>query len=178
MSKDILIISASPRTGGNSDLLCDEFLRGAREAGHRVEKIRLSEKNINYCTGCCTCIGKQGSCIQQDDMNAILDKLLACDAMVLATPVYFHSMNGQLKTFIDRVCPIYTLLKDKDVYFVVAAAGGDMLIERAAQSIRVFTDCLNNVKEKGVISVTGVWNAGEVRKARAMTQAYCCGKNV
>ncbi len=130
MSKNILVLSASPRKGGNSDLLCDEFLRGAREAGHNGEKIRLSEKAIHYCTGCCTCISQRGSCIQQDDMAEIHEKLIACDVMVLATPVYFHSMNAQMKTLIDRVCPIYTMLKDKDVYFVVAAAGGETLIER------------------------------------------------
>lgn len=177
MSKNILIISASPRKGGNSDLLCDEFMRGAKEAGHLVEKIRLAEKTINYCTGCCACIGSQGSCVQQDDMNELLEKLLACDVMVLATPVYFHSMNAQLKTFIDRVCPIYTLLKEKEVYFVVAAAGSETLIERTAQSLRVFTDCLDNVKEKETISVTGVWNVGDVKQTKALGHAYRVGKS-
>ena len=178
MNKKILIISASPRKGGNSDLLCDEFMRGAFESDHEVEKIRLSEKTINYCTGCCACIGKQGSCVQPDEMNEILDKLLDSDVMVLATPVYFHSMNAHLKTFIDRVCPIYTLLKEKDVYFVVAAAGNETLIERTAQSLRVFTDCLKNVQEKGIISVTGVWNVGDVKQTPAMSRAYRAGKNV
>lgn len=159
-------------------MLCDEFMHGAMESGHRVEKIRLGEMEINYCTGCCACISNQGSCVQHDDMNEILDNLLSCDVMVLATPVYFHSMNAQLKTFIDRVCPIYSMLKDKDVYFVVAAAGGEALIERTAQSLRVFTDCLNNVKERGVISVTGVWNVGEVKQTQAMSHAYHVGKNV
>ncbi|PLX98380.1 MAG: NADPH-dependent FMN reductase [Desulfuromonas sp.] len=178
MSKNILVLSSSPRKGGNSDLLCDEFLRGARVAGHDGEKIRLSEKNINYCTGCCACISQRGACVQRDDMAEIHEKLLACDVMVLATPVYFHSMNGQLKTLIDRVCPIYTMLKDKDVYFVVAAAGGETLIERTAQSLRVFTDCLENIREKGVISVTGVWDVGQVKKTEAMYQAYRFGKGV
>ena len=58
--KKVLIISASPRKGGNSDLLCDEFARGAAEAGHEVEKIRLAEKKIDYCIGCYACrtVGK------------------------------------------------------------------------------------------------------------------------
>ncbi len=177
MNKNILILSASPRKRGNSDLLCDEFMRGARDSGHEVEKIRLPEKTINYCTGCCTCISKQGSCVQQDDMNEILEKLLGCDVMVLATPVYFHSMNAQMKTFIDRVCPVYKLLKDKDVYFVVAAAGGEILIERTAQSLRVFTDCLDNIKEKGIVAVTGVWDVGEVKTTQALNLAYNIGKS-
>lgn len=177
MSKKILLVSASPRKGGNSDLLCDEFMRGAREAGHDAEKIRLSEKKINYCTGCCTCIGNQGSCVQQDDMNEIFKKILAADVMVLATPVYFHAMNGQMKTFIDRTCPIYSKIQGKDVYYIVSAAGGQMPVDRAVNSLRVFTNCLSGIKEKGVISITGVWDAGGVNGTQAIKQAYTMGKN-
>ena len=55
MTKKVLILSSSPRRGGNSDTLCDEFMRGAQEAGNQVEKIFLKDKNINYCTGCSVC---------------------------------------------------------------------------------------------------------------------------
>ena len=55
MAKRILILSSSPRKGGNSDTLCDEFLRGAKETGNEAEKIFLRDKKINYCTGCSTC---------------------------------------------------------------------------------------------------------------------------
>ena len=177
MSKQILLVSASPRKGGNSDLLCDEFMRGAGEAGHQVEKIRISDQVINYCTGCCACIGKPGSCVQQDDMNDIFKKLLAADVLVLATPVYFHAMNGQMKTFIDRTCPIYAMVQDKDVYYIVSAAGGQMPVDRAVKSLRVFTNCLHDIREKGVISITGVWDAGGVIGTQSMNQAYSMGKN-
>ena len=177
MSKNILIVSSSPRRGGNSDLLCDEFMKGAREAGHRVEKIRLTEKRINYCTGCCTCVGKQGACVQQDDMNEILVKVLDADVLVLATPVYFHAMNGQMKTFIDRVCPIYSMIRDKDVYFIIAAAGGKAVVESTADSLRTFTECLHATRERGVISVTGVWDVGGVKRTPAVAQAYTAGMN-
>jgi len=177
MSKNILIVSASPRKGGNSDLLCDEFMRGAGEAGHHVEKIRISDQDINYCTGCCTCIGKRGSCVQKDDMNDIFGKILAADIMVLATPVYFHAMNGQMKTFIDRVCPIYAMINNKEVYFIISAAGGQTPVGRAVNSLRVFTNCLSGTKEKGVISITGVWDAGGVIGCPSMNQAYSMGLN-
>ena len=52
MNKKVLILSGSPRKNGNSDILCDEFMRGAEESGNRVEKIRVAEKNIGYCKGC------------------------------------------------------------------------------------------------------------------------------
>ena len=55
MSKNVLILSGSPRKNGNSDLLCDEFMKGAIEAGHQVEKIRVADKNIGYCRACYGC---------------------------------------------------------------------------------------------------------------------------
>lgn len=177
MSKNILIISASPRKNGNSDLLCDEFMKGAREAGHTVEKIRLAEKDINYCTGCCSCVGNQGKCVQQDDMNDILSRILAADVIALASPVYFRSFNGQMKTFMDRVCPIYSMIHNKDVYFIASAAGGSLPVESTFQSFRVFTDCLD-VQEKGTVSITGLWDAGGVKGTKAMSEAYSMGQRV
>lgn len=174
MSKTILLISSSPRKNANSDILCEEFMRGAQESGHSVEKIRLAESDINYCTGCCTCIGKPGNCVQNDDMNGILEKILAADVLVLASPVYFHSFNGHMKTFMDRVCPIYPLIHDKDVYFIVAAAGGNIPVSNAFKTFRFFTDCLD-VTEKGTVAVTGVWGEGEASGSRAMKEARSMG---
>ena len=114
MSKKVLILSASPRKGGNSDLLCDQFAKGAEEAGHQVEKIRVQEKKISPCLACYGCRGT-GTCVQKDDMAAILDKMVEADVLVLATPVYFYSMDGQLKTLIDRTLPRYTEIRDKEV---------------------------------------------------------------
>jgi multimeric flavodoxin WrbA len=177
MSKNILLISASPRQQGNSDILCDEFLRGATDAGHQGEKIRLADRDINYCTGCCSCIGGSGVCVQQDDMAEIHKKLLAADVLVLAAPVYFRSFNGHMKTFIDRVCPIYSMIRNKDVYFIISAAGGKLPVDSTVESFRVFTDCLSGIREKGIISSTGIWDEGGVRDTSVMQQAYTAGRN-
>lgn len=176
MSKKILLISSSPRKNANSDILCDEFMRGALESGQTAEKIRLAESDINYCTGCCTCIGNPGSCVQNDDMNSLLKKVLDADVLVFASPVYFHSFNAHMKTFMDRVCPIYPLIHNKDVYFIVAAAGGSLPVGNAFKTFRTFTDCLD-VSEKGTVAVTGVWNEGGVKGKRALKEAYEMGLN-
>ena len=86
--KKVLIISASPRKGGNSDTLCDQFAKGAIEAGHEVEKIRLAEKNVGFCSGCYAC-QKLKKCVKKDDANEIIETMLSADVIVLATPVYF-----------------------------------------------------------------------------------------
>ena len=95
-----MILSASPRKGGNSDVLCDAFRRGAEESGHKVEKLRLSERNIHYCTGCGVC-NNTHCCVQKDDMAQVLERMVQADVIVLATPVYFYTMDAQLKTLID-----------------------------------------------------------------------------
>ncbi len=178
MSKKILIISASPRTNSNSDALCDAFMRGAQKSGHAVEKIRLAEKNINYCTGCLACISDPGSCSQQDDMAEIHKQMLAADVIVLGTPVYFHVMNGQMKVFIDRVCPIYTMLRDKDFYYAVSCAGGGSQVASSVESLKVFTRSFTDAREKGVMSVTGKWDGDQVKGTQAENEAYEMGLKV
>ncbi|SKA71293.1 NADPH-dependent FMN reductase [Paucidesulfovibrio gracilis DSM 16080] len=177
MSKNILLISSSPRQQGNSDILCDAFMQGAEKAGHATEKIRLAEKHINYCTGCCSCIRGGGSCVQKDDMAELHAKILAADVLVLASPVYFRTYNGQMKTFIDRICPIYSMIRNKDVYFIISAAGGRLPVNSTVESFRVFTGCLSDIREKGVIAVTGVWDEGGVRGSKTVQQAYVAGAN-
>lgn len=119
--KKVLILSGSPRKNGNSEMLCSEFKRGALESGNTVEMISLRDKNINYCTGCGVC-NDTHRCVQSDDMAEILDKMLGADVIVMATPVYFYTMDTQMKTLIDRTVPRYTEMTNKEFYFILAAA--------------------------------------------------------
>ena len=178
MTKKVLIISSSPRKGGNSDLLCDQFAKGAQEAGHEVEKISLREHKINYCTGCGVC-NETHRCVQKDDMAPLLDKLVAADVIVLATPVYFYSMDGQLKTFIDRTVPRYTEIADKDFYFILTSADTQKKnLARTVEALRGFTqDCLENAHEKAIIYGTGAWQKGEIKNTPAYEEAYQAGKH-
>lgn len=175
--KKILILSGSHRKGGNSDTLCDEFMRGATEAGHKVEKIRLAEKHINYCMGCGVC-NNTHKCVQKDDMAEILEKMLEADVIVMATPVYFYAMNGQMKTLIDRSVPRYTDISGKEFYFIITAADTDKnIMEKVIESFRGFTrDCLPEAHEKGIIYGLGAWQIGDIKSTPAMKQAYDMGK--
>ena len=178
MAKKVVVLSASPRKGGNSDLLCDQFVHGAAEAGHLVEKILVRDKKINYCTACGACQGNGGTCVQKDDMAEILDKIISADIIVMATPVYFFTMNGQMKTLIDRTYARYTRISNKEMYFIMTAAVGNTnLLERTLESFRGFTSCLSGAIEKGVIYGAGAWNIGDIKKSPAMSQAYEMGKN-
>ncbi|MBQ8348847.1 MAG: flavodoxin family protein [Ruminococcus sp.] len=177
--KNVLIISASPRKGGNSDILCDRFAQGATESGHKAEKIFLASENIGYCRGCGVC-NSTHKCVQKDDMAKIIDKMIQADVIVLATPVYFYSMDGQMKTFIDRTVPRYTEISNKDFYFIMTAADAEKAnLERTMEAFRGFTeDCLDGAKEAGIIYGVGAWNVGEIKSTPAFDEAYEMGRSI
>lgn len=179
MNKKVLVLSSSPRRGGNSDLLCDQFINGLAEVGHLAEKIFLKDKKINYCTGCGTCIDRGKSCPQKDDMAEVLDKMVAADVIVMATPIYFYTMCGQMKTLIDRTCSRYTEIANKEFYFIVSAADSNyQAMERTLEEFRGFIYCLEDAKEMGVIYGTGVWDKGEIKSKPPMEEAYQLGRSV
>lgn len=161
MTKKVLILSSSPRRGGNSDTLCDEFMRGAIESGNEAEKVFLRDKTIHYCTGCSTCSLHGKPCPQKDDAAEIIEKMVATNVIVMATPVYFYTMSAQMKTLIDRCCGLYTKMKNKEFYFIVTAAEDDRkLMERTVDTFQGFLNCLENPTIKGVVYGTGVWHVG------------------
>jgi multimeric flavodoxin WrbA len=101
----ILAVSGSPRKQGNTEILLNEALDGAKADGAEVELYRISGKNIQPCDGCWTCM-KEGQCHIKDDMQELYEKLLAADGIILGTPIYFYAMTAQTKTFIDRSMPL------------------------------------------------------------------------
>lgn len=179
MAKKVLIISASPRRHGNSDLLSDRFMQGAQEMGHQVEKVFLKDKKIAYCTGCGYCF-EHHVCSQHDDMTELLDSMLGADVIVFATPVYFYTMNAQMKCFIDRATPRYRDISNKEFYFIMTAADKEKAnFQRTLEAFRGFTeDCLKGAKEAGVIYGGGTWHAGDVKTTPAYDEAYEMGKRV
>ena len=157
--KKVLIISASPRKGGNSDLLCDEFARGAAEAGYEVEKIRLAEKKSDYCIGCYAC-RTVGKCFRQDDVNEIVEKMLSADVIVLATPVYFYSMDAQLKALIDRSVSRWSdfgRFRGTEFWHIITAADTNRdMMSATLEGLRGFMrDCMEGTIERGVLYGTG-----------------------
>ena len=177
--KNVLILSSSPRRGGNSDTLCDEFMQGAIESGHRVEKVFLRDKTIHPCTGCGVCSQYKKPCPQKDDAAEIIGKMLAADVIVMATPVYFYTLSAQLKTLIDRCCARYLEMKGKEFYFILTAAEESVpMMERTVECFRGLLDCLEDPREKGVVYGVGAWRAGDIEGMPAMDEAYAMGRGV
>ncbi len=175
--KKVLILSSSPRKGGNSDVLCDQFAKGAQDAGHAVKKIRVAEKKIGYCTACYVCKG--GTCPQQDDAAGLLAEMMASDVIVLATPVYFYTMCAQLKTLIDRSVAIYPNLTNKTFYYIMTMAETDETMWKGTvEALRGFLDCYDGSVEAGMVQAAGVYEKGEILKHPAYEQAYVLGTSV
>lgn len=180
MQKKILIVSTSPRKNSNSDALAEEFAKGAREAGHEVEKISLIGKDIQFCKGCLAC-QQTGRCVIHDDADAIVqEKMRHADVLVFATPIYYYEMCGQMKTLLDRANPLYDSdYAFRDVYLIAAAAENeDEVWTRAANGLEGWIACFPKAHLSGVIFGGGATAAGTIQGNPAMTKAFEAGKSV
>lgn len=180
MSKKVLIVSGSPRKDGNSDLLCDAFMKGAKESGNDVQKIFLRDKKVAPCNACYYCRDTgNGKCAIKDDMAEILDKMQAADVIVLSSPVYFYSIDAQMKALIDRCVARWRDIPDKEFYYIMTAAeDSSTVMDCTLECFRGFAVCLDNAVEKGVIYGKGVYEKGEILDMPAMKEAYEMGKKV
>ena len=179
MSKNVLILSGSPRKGGNSDILCDEFKRGAESIGHNVEKIFVADKNISYCKGCYYCSNHDGKCVINDDMGEILDKIEKADVLVLASPVYFYSISAQLKTVIDRCVARWMNIKNKEFYYIMTAGDTNPnAMNGTLGCFRGLAACFGSSVEKGIVFGKGLYPLGAVKDTPYMEQAFEMGKTV
>ena len=172
----VLMINGSPRPQGNSELLCQEFRRGAEAAGHQVEEIALREKVIHPCKACYACF-RTGSCVQKDAMAEILEKTQGAQVLVWATPTYFLTLSGQLKVMIDRLLPKWQDLGGKEAYVIVTGHDGKAGLRRAGEDLEAILAELGSPVRK-IIWGEHAWQPGEVLGTPAMKEAYAAGSQV
>ena len=179
MSKKVLIISTSPRRGGNSDVLAEQFAQGAREAGHEVEKICLYDKTIGFCRGCLAC-QETHRCLIRDDADAIVQKMLLADVIAFATPIYYYEMCGQMKTMLDRANPLYSAHSAfRDVYLLAAAADAEeSAVEGAVRGLEGWISCFEKARLAGVVFGGGAGAVGAIQGSPALAKARAMGNAV
>lgn len=175
----VLVISTSLRRGSNSDALADEFVRGAKDAGHEVEKISLRGKVISFCIGCLSC-QKTLKCAIADDAPAIVEKMHDADVICFATPIYYYEMCGQMKTLLDRANPLYASdYHFRDIYMLSSAAEDEVSTPTRAESgLTGWIDCFENARLAGTVFAGGVNAIGEIAGHKALEEAYAMGKGV
>ena len=179
MSKKVLVISTSLRPRSNSEALADEFVRGAAEAGHEVEKISLRGKQIAFCKGCMAC-QQLKTCAIKDDMIPIIQQMHDADIIAFATPIYYYEMSGQMKTLIDRANALYASdYHFRDVYMLTAAAEDEPGVpERAIHGLGGWIACYPKARLAGSVFAGGVNDMGEIDGHQALQEAYNMGRHM
>lgn len=179
MKKKILILSTSPRAGGNSEILADAFIKGAAESGHEVEKLCLYGKEIGFCKGCLACQSTE-RCVIRDDAGEIVEKMRGADILVFATPIYFYEMSGQMKTLLDRTNPLFPgAYAFRDIYLLAAAADEEeTAMDGAVNGLKGWISCFAQARLAGVVRGAGADKKGDISQCReALSAAYTLGKN-
>ena len=200
---NILILSGSPRKGGNTELLVDAFVRGAAER-HRVEVVSVRDVKVNPCLGCNACVNERHEsllsdgrvqpsvaegnacfkndaniCAQKDDMPIIYEKMSQADMLVIASPVYFYGISAQLKAVIDRFHnPIRDSFHIKKMALLLVGAA--TLPELFDAILTEYNLCLKffNLEDAGKILVRGVKDKGDIKNTDALNEAYMFGCSI
>lgn len=178
---NVLVLHGSSRKNGNTNILADEFIKGAKAAGHQAEKIQLKDKNIKDCLGCGACQINKGNCVQKDDMTEIYTKMLNADVIAFASPVYFYTWTSLIKRLIDRTFAIESLISNKKFYLISSgAAPEEKYMETMLTSFRQYIGCFRNDGnvEGGYVFGYSANNCGDVNSSPAIKQAYELGKNI
>jgi multimeric flavodoxin WrbA len=180
--RKMLGIIGSARRGGNTEVLVDEILAGAAEAGAQTEKVVLSTLDIGPCRGCDAC-AKAGKCIQGDDMHALLEQMAQSDVWVFGTPVYYWGPTAQFKAFVDRwystehqVTPTTVEFKDKHVILAIPLGGA---AHDARHTVGMIKDALAYKRTElfATIVASGAEERGAVRDhADVLAQARRAGR--
>lgn len=175
---NVVILSGSPRRGGNTDLLVEAFVKGASRR-HEVEVISVHDYKVAPCLGCNACFPNGGVCVQKDDMAVIYEKLKAAELLVIASPVYFYGLSAQVKALIDRCHnPIRDTFRIRRMaLLLVGAATLPELFDSILSQYRL---CLNffHLEDAGQVLVRGVKDRGEIAATDALQKAYDLGNSI
>ena len=183
----VLGLFGSPRRGGNTDLLLEEMLKGAEEAGAHIERTMISGLEFSPCIECHGC-DETGECVLHDDMEMVYPKLLEADCVILASPIFFYGVTAWAKALVDRVQSLWVRKyrlklppeepkrRRKGFFISVGATKGTRLFDGAMLTVKYFFDALD-LDSTGQLFFTGVEAKGDIRNhPTALREAFEAGK--
>ena len=176
MKMKIVVLEGSPNQHGSSNMLADNFIRGAEEAGHTVKVIDAAHADIHPCIGCIHC-GYEGPCVQKDDVEKFRQDILDADMMVFVTPLYYYGMSAQLKILIDRFCAFNSSIQRKRMKsaLLTAAWNSDGWTFDALEAhYRTLVHYLN-LKDMGMVLGKGCGTPSMTQHSKYPEQAYELG---
>lgn len=181
MSKKIIVLNGSARTNGNTSALVSAFKEGAEASGNEVTVFHLGKMNIGGCK-CCFGGGKdcESPCVQKDDMQEIYPVYKEADVVVLASPLYYWTISGQLKTAFDRLFAVAECNADyanpvKESVFLMAAEGYGF-----EESVYWYDRLEKHIgwKSLGKVLCGGVMNVGDIKGKPELKDAFELGKSI
>ncbi len=179
MAKNILLVHCSPRMGGNSSRLADEFERGATEAGNTVTRISVGNARIGGCKACEYCFKHEGECCQKDDMQELYPLLHQADVIVYATPMYYYNFPAQMRAFQDRMfCGIAKPFGISQTALLLCFEDKDATTCEPA--LASFDVAANYCKQEvlGKVIVNNVYEKGAIEGNPGLEEAYELGKSI
>ena len=173
----IIVLQGSPNKDGSTNILVEEFRRGAEEAGRSVARFDLTDLDISPCTGCVAC-GYEGPCVQHDDNQKIRSAVLGADMIIFATPLYYYGMSAQLKIVIDRFCAYNSSITRKHMksaLLAVAWNSDDWTFDALVSHYQTLVRYLD-LKDQGMVLGRGCGSPAMTRRSRFPEMAYTLGK--
>ena len=175
----ILVIESSPHKNGSSNLLAENFIRGAQEAGHHIDIFDAAHADIHPCIACEYC-GMSGPCCQNDDMAILREKILQTDMIVFVTPLYYFGFSSQLKMIIDRFYSFNGKLSAKGLKTVLIVAAWDSnnwTMKDIKSHYQTLCQYLN-FKDQGMVLGIGCGTVSMTKISSFPKQAYNLGKSL
>ena len=174
---NIVVLVGSVRKHGNTELLAQAFVEGAKEK-NQVTVISVADYKVNPCIGCNACFSTENHrCVQQDDMELVYDKLKDADLVAVASPVYFYGISAQLKDLVDRLhTPMRNEFPIKKLALLLVGAA---TLPELFDSIKVQYQLVLNffhLEDAGMVLVSGVKDVGDIRNNPALQEAYELGE--
>ena len=176
----IVVLQGSPNRDGSTAMLVGEFAKGARMAGHQVQRIDVAHEDVAPCEGCVKCGYGAAPCAQRDAMAGILDDILAADMLVFATPLYYYGMSAQLKCVIDRFCSENSRITARrlDAALITVAWNAD---DWTFDALEAHYDTLCrylDMTDRGRVLGYGCGMPGMTARSRFMKQAFDLGASL
>ncbi|MDR3215670.1 MAG: flavodoxin family protein [Bacilli bacterium] len=181
--KKFFVLSGSPRPKGNSNQLADQFIKGAKDAGHEVISINAYQINLKPCLGCNACWSKGKPCILDDDNELLKEAMFDTDVIVLVSPLYWFGFSGQMKLVIDKLYPFIPKISPqpsqiKESYLISCCFNAH---ESEYDSLRNVYHQMNEYMgwtSKKELLVNNMVSFGDINKTKYLEEAYQLGYNL
>lgn len=174
---NILIITGSPRNGGNTDIMAEAFAQGARENGNQVVIKNAGALKVAPCRACEYCFAHDGECVQKDDMTQILAEVDRADMIVFASPVYWFGMSAQIKLVVDRLYARAAKGFHPTQTALLLNAMSKAVFEAAITQYKYINNYLKWT-DRGIITISGMNEKGSMKDAPELSSVIELGRSI